>query len=93
MIVGSVILSREYLLGVEDIPQNIVSDATCAALPGRVCLVSSLLPDGGTLREMEIDLIRRTVVQCEGNESLAARQLDFSRKTLYEKIQRYEMDV
>jgi DNA-binding NtrC family response regulator len=41
---------------------------------------------------MEIDLIGRTIDQCQGNKSLAARQLGISRKTLYEKIQRYGLE-
>jgi DNA-binding NtrC family response regulator len=92
VIARSVILSRDTHLGVDDLPQDIVGDVTCAKQPGRVCLISNLPPDGVTLKDMEVDLIRRTIAQCEGNKSLAARQLGISRKTLYEKIQRYGLD-
>jgi DNA-binding NtrC family response regulator len=92
VIARSVILSRDTLLGVDELPRDIVGDVTREEQPERVCLISSLPPDGVTLREMEIDLIRRTIDQCEGNKSLAARQLGISRKTLYEKIQRYGLD-
>ena len=92
VIARSVILSRDILLGVNDLPQDIVRDVTSKEQPGRVCLISSLPPEGVTLREMEIDLIHRTITQCEGNKSLAARQLGISRKTLYEKIQRYGLE-
>jgi DNA-binding NtrC family response regulator len=93
VIARSVILSRGTLLSVADLPQNIVGDVTGQEPPGRVCLIGSLPPDGVTLRDMEIDLIRRTIAQCEGNKSLAARQLGISRKTLYEKIQRYAIEI
>jgi DNA-binding NtrC family response regulator len=92
VIARSVILSRDTQLGVVDLPQDIVGDVTGAKQPGRVCLISSLPPDGVTLKDMELDLIRRTIAQCEGNKSLAARRLGISRKTLYEKIQRYGLD-
>lgn len=92
VIARSVILSRDTQLGVDDLPQDIVGDVTCAKQPGRVCLISDLPPDGVTLKDMEVDLIRRTIAQCEGNKSLAARQLGISRKTLYEKIQRYGLE-
>jgi DNA-binding NtrC family response regulator len=93
VIARSVILSRDTLLEVNDLPQDIVSDVTCEDQTGRVCLISSLPPEGITLRDMEIDLIRRTIVHCVGNKSLAARQLGISRKTLYEKIQRYAIEI
>jgi DNA-binding NtrC family response regulator len=46
VIARSVILSRETLLGVDDLPQDIVGDVTSAEPPGRVCLISSLPPEG-----------------------------------------------
>ncbi len=92
VIARSVILSRDTQLAVDDLPQDIVGDVTGKAQSERACLIASLPPDGITLREMEIDLIRRTIAQCENNKSLAARQLGISRKTLYEKIQRYGLD-
>lgn len=93
VIARSVILSRGTLLIVEDLPQDIVGEVTRQEQSGRVCLIGNLPPQGVTLRDMEIDLIRRTIAHCEGNKSLAARQLGISRKTLYEKIQRYEIEI
>jgi DNA-binding NtrC family response regulator len=92
-IARSVILSREPYLGVDDLPETIVAEAACKVRPESECILGNLPPHGVTLRDLEIDLIRRTLSQCEGNKSLAARQLGISRKTLYEKIQRYALET
>ena len=42
-----------------------------------------------TLEAMEIQLIRRTIRQCEGNLSTVATQLGITRQTLYNKMKRY----
>ena len=42
-----------------------------------------------TLEAMEIQLIRRTIRQCEGNLSAVAAQLGITRQTLYNKMKRY----
>lgn len=45
--------------------------------------------DGLKLRDMEIELVRRTLRKCGGNKSLAAQFPGISRKALYEKMERY----
>ncbi|MFN2316866.1 MAG: sigma-54-dependent transcriptional regulator [Gemmatimonadales bacterium] len=42
-----------------------------------------------TLDDMEKETIRRALARCDGNVSLAARELDVSRSALYRRIQRY----
>jgi DNA-binding NtrC family response regulator len=42
-----------------------------------------------TLDEMEQQLIRKTIQECEGNLSVVASRLGISRQTLYNKIKRY----
>ena len=42
-----------------------------------------------SLRQMEIELIQKTLELHGGNKSLTAQSLGISRKTLYEKIERY----
>jgi DNA-binding NtrC family response regulator len=90
-IARSVILSRDTWLGVDDLPEKIAGEVAHQARPERICRMGSLPSDGVTLRDMEIDLIRRTLSHCDGNKSLAARRLGISRKALYEKIQRYAL--
>ena len=42
-----------------------------------------------TLEQMEEDMVRRTISQCDGNLSAAAHKLGVSRQTLYNKMKRY----
>lgn len=44
---------------------------------------------GQTLEDMEKNMIKQAMVQCEGNLSLVAQQLGISRQTLYNKLKRY----
>ncbi len=42
-----------------------------------------------SMAKAQEDLIRRTVSACNGNLTLAARQLHIAKSTLYVKMQRY----
>lgn len=44
---------------------------------------------GQTLEDMEKNMIKQAMVQCDGNLSLVAQQLGISRQTLYNKLKRY----
>ena len=46
-----------------------------------------------TLEEMEKQLIQRTLSYCEGNITQAAKLLNVSRNTLYNKIERYQFPI
>ncbi|BBO86196.1 acetoacetate metabolism regulatory protein AtoC [Desulfosarcina ovata subsp. sediminis] len=88
----SVILSRGASLTKADLPETVVGGAASVFGSENDAILPPLPPEGISLKTMEIDLIRRTLSRCEGNKSLAARQLGISRKTLYEKIQRYDLE-
>lgn len=47
------------------------------------------LPDSGSVREVEKQLILSTLRACDGNKQQAARRLGLSLKTLYNKLQSY----
>jgi DNA-binding protein Fis len=42
-----------------------------------------------TLDEIEAEVIKLVLQDCEGNKSMAAKRLGLARKSLYNKIMRY----
>lgn len=48
---------------------------------------------GMSIKNMEKELIRRTLISCKGNKSSAAAILGITRKTLYEKIETYDINI
>ena len=55
-----------------------------------VSSVPAAPPSPRTLAELEIDLVRRTVAEADGNVALAARRLGIARSTLYRSLRRAE---
>jgi DNA-binding NtrC family response regulator len=85
-----VILSKGRRLTPEDLPETMRPDGGEAGNGPRGKALIGSLPQGGvTLRTLEMELIQKTLEQCGGNKSLAARHLGISRKALYEKLERY----
>ncbi len=81
-----IILAKEELIRPQDLPDKVLQHHSQPPLPLDGSGVLHL-PEGGlTIREMEGQLIEKTLQLCCGNKSQAARMLGLSRKTLYEKI-------
>lgn len=92
-IARAVILSKSSCLTVDDLPPNIIADA-CPEIESSTGSIIQRFPEKGvTLRQMEIELIQKTLEHYCGNKSLTAQSLGISRKTLYEKIERYGLTV
>jgi DNA-binding NtrC family response regulator len=90
-IARGVILSQKKKLSIDDLPDICsAGDPSCSAQPRERTLWFTLPEQGIKLQEMEKELIRSTLKNCCGNKSRAAQQLGISRKTLYEKIARYD---
>ncbi|MBN1102745.1 MAG: sigma-54-dependent Fis family transcriptional regulator [Deltaproteobacteria bacterium] len=85
----AVILSKGGHLRAEDFPDKAPSAGRSAPTFGEKPGVLEIPEQGLKLRDMEIELVRRTLQKCGGNKSLAAQSLGISRKALYEKIERY----
>ena len=43
-------------------------------------------PEPATMRDVELEAIERTLAQCNGNLSAAARRLGVSRNTIYRRL-------
>jgi DNA-binding NtrC family response regulator len=85
----AVILSKGKLLRSEDFPDKTPAASHAAPTSGEKSAFLEIPEQGFKLRDMEIDLVRRTLQKCDGNKSLAAQFLGISRKALYEKMERY----
>lgn len=50
-------------------------------------------PQPGTLKEMEREMIKKSLIQNKGNRTKAAEQLGISRRTLIIKLKEYQIDI
>ena len=85
----AMILSKSTSITVEDLPSKILAESGLAEQNAGTLIIQGLPGSGVTLRQMETELIQKTLEKHQGNKSLAAQSLGISRKTLYEKIDRY----
>jgi len=84
----AVILSKGPLLTPENFPDKIISELNnLNFVPKKI--LAPISENGVRLKDMEFELIRETLKKCDGNKSIAAKQLGISRKTLYEKMARF----
>jgi DNA-binding NtrC family response regulator len=87
----SVILSKGPMLQLVDFPDKIANQKGQPAERSEGSFVTHFPAQGIKIRDMEIELIRKTLEECRGNKSVAAQFLGISRKTLYEKMERYHI--
>ncbi|MFO7785155.1 MAG: sigma-54 dependent transcriptional regulator [Desulfatiglandales bacterium] len=86
-----VILSKGKVLTLEALPGKTPADSFEKKDYSGGGLLGDLPDKGVTLKHMEEELIRRTLEKCDGNKSLAAKYLGISRKSLYERMDRYSI--
>ena len=85
----AVILSKEKKISLKDLPEKIRMGAGFPAPSEGRCVIGDIPEKGIKIKEMEKELIEKTLETCSGNKSLTANCLGISRKALYEKIGRY----
>ncbi len=81
-----VVLSRNDLLDIIDVPSNIK-----AAVELHVSSQISMSGDM-TVGEQEKALIIKTLKECNNNRTLAAEKLGLSRRTLYRRLEQYGLE-
>jgi DNA-binding NtrC family response regulator len=87
----AVILAKDPMLQLMDFPDKIASRKGQPDERSDGRFVTHFPSQGIKIRDMEIELIRKTLEECHGNKSVAAQFLGISRKTLYEKMERYQI--
>ena len=80
-----VVVTKDAVLGEDDLPSHIV--------PGRLALPAPKDLSGMSLQQAERELIRSTLDKCEGNRKEAARKLGIGERTLYRKLNQYDLKV
>ena len=83
MIENMVLLARDDVLRLEDVPESVVHGANEAPRAGEADLA------GRSLQEVERELIRANLALTEGNREKAAKILGIGERTLYRKIKAY----
>jgi DNA-binding NtrC family response regulator len=88
-----VILSKSPLLGIEDFQEKVImeSGGVLAAQPKK--FIYDIPEQGVSLRDMEYELIMKTLEKCDGNKIIASKRLGISRKALYEKMARFGITI
>jgi DNA-binding NtrC family response regulator len=79
---SAVVMCRDKLLGIEDLPAHIASAEDNSFIR---------IPIGSTMAEAEREVIRATLRAEKGNKSRAADVLAIGRKTLHRKLEEYQI--
>ncbi|MAD24655.1 MAG: transcriptional regulator [Verrucomicrobiales bacterium] len=85
----AVVLSKDEMIQLTDLPQSVQSRGV---IHSEVQLNQPLIGKGVTLEEAEKQLIIRTIKECRGNRTVAAKKIGISRRTLHRKLHRYSLE-
>jgi len=85
----AVVLSKDEMIQLTDLPQSVQSRGV---IQSEVQLNQPLIGKGVTLEEAEKQLIIRTIKECRGNRTMAAKKIGISRRTLHRKLHRYSLE-
>jgi transcriptional regulator with PAS, ATPase and Fis domain len=92
-IARAIILSKTTHIGLDDLPERLRDPAETPWDVHDAKFRISVPDEGVSIREMERELIIQTLEKCNGNKTLAASFLGINRKTLYEKMDRYQISA
>ena len=85
----AVVLGRGDMIELTGLPQSVQSRGV---IQHEKQLTQPLVDKGVTLAEAEKQLIIRTLKECRGNRTTAARKIGISRRTLHRKLNRYGLE-
>jgi DNA-binding NtrC family response regulator len=92
-IARAIILSKGTSIGLDDLPERLREPLETPQAVHDVKFRISLPDEGVSIRDMERELIMQTLEKCNWNKTLAASFLGINRKTLYEKMERYQINA
>ena len=85
----AVVLSKSEMIQLTDLPHSVQSRGV---IQSEVQLNNPIMEKGITLEEAEKQLIVRTIKDCRGNRTAAAKKVGISRRTLHRKLHRYGLE-
>ena len=85
----AVVLSKSEMIQLTDLPHSVQSRGV---IQSEVQLSQPIIEKGVTLEEAEKQLIVRTIKECRGNRTAAAKKVGISRRTLHRKLHRYGLE-
>ena len=85
----AVVLSKGDMIQLSDLPQSVQSRGV---IRSESELSQPIIDKGVTLEEAEKQLIIRTLQECRGNRTAAAKKIGISRRTLHRKLHRYGLE-
>ena len=85
----AVVLSKSEMIQLTDLPHSVQSRGV---IQNEVQLNNPIIEKGVTLEEAEKQLIVRTIKECRGNRTAAAKKVGISRRTLHRKLHRYGLE-
>ena len=85
----AVVLSKSEMIQLTDLPHSVQSRGV---IENEVQLNNPIIEKGVTLEEAEKQLIVRTIKECRGNRTAAAKKVGISRRTLHRKLHRYGLE-
>jgi two-component system response regulator AtoC len=85
----AVVLSKGDMIKLNDLPQSVQSRGV---IRSEIELSQPIIDKGVTLEEAEKQLIIRTLQECRGNRTAAAKKIGISRRTLHRKLHRYDLE-
>ena len=85
----AVVLSKSEMIQLTDLPHSVQSRGV---IQSEVQLNHPIIEKGVTLEEAEKQLIVRTIKECRGNRTAAAKKVGISRRTLHRKLHRYGLE-
>lgn len=83
-----IVLSHGSTIEIENVPRDILQGESSIGIEPNAGTVSG---SSGRIADMEKQMIDQTLQVVKGNKSLAAKKLGISRRTLYRKLEEYQL--